>query len=117
MKLVYKIALSAVALLVVIYHASFFILPSITIVNNSENSITQVAINLPSSRLDFGSIANGASNTLHYALTQKQDGVYRYKINIANAVEDNGSCGYVTNNEINKRVIITVHKDKSVTCH
>ncbi|NOU49049.1 hypothetical protein HG263_00600 [Pseudoalteromonas sp. JBTF-M23] len=116
MKLLVKIALSLVTLITALYFASFLILPSITIVNNSGATVTQAEIDIPSSHLDFGSISIGASNTLHYSLSQPKDGTYRYKVIIANSVAYHGNCGYVTNNEINKRVVITVHKGKQVTC-
>ncbi|MDQ9092058.1 hypothetical protein RC083_10705 [Pseudoalteromonas haloplanktis] len=117
MKLLFKIALSVLTLLVVLYWSSFFILPAITIVNYSGATIAQAEIDLPNSHLDFGAISNGASNTLHYSLAQQQNGVYNYTFITAKSVANHGSCGYVTNNEINKRVVISVHKDNRVTCN
>lgn len=116
MKLLYKILLSVAILLVVIYYSSFYVLPSITIVNSSGAGIAQAEIDLPGSHLDFGSIASGSSNELHYSLTQPLDGVYRYTIKFTDSVETLGSCGYVTDNEFNKRVVITIKSDKQVSC-
>ena len=117
MKIFYKSVLIASAALVLGYYASFFIMPSITIVNNSSATITSAHIGLPSSNLDFGSIPSGDSNTLHYDLSQAKDGVYRYHIKISEAVAYQDVCGYVTNNELNKRVVITVHQDLDITCN
>ncbi|MBU0913069.1 MAG: hypothetical protein KKF22_11060 [Gammaproteobacteria bacterium] len=116
MKLLYKIVFSVVTLLVVIYYSSFYVLPSISIVNSSGSGVAQAEIDLPSSHLDFGSIASGSSNALHYSLTQPLDGVYRYTIKFTDAVETLGSCGYVTDNEFNKRVVITIENDHQVSC-
>lgn len=116
MKLLYKIVFSVVSLLVVIYYSSFYILPSITIVNGSAAEVAQAEIDLPGSHLDFGSIASGSSNALHYSVTQPLDGVYRYTIKFTDSVETLGSCGYVTNNEFNKRVVISIKSGNQVSC-
>ncbi|MBY0419770.1 MAG: hypothetical protein K2W88_17090 [Pararheinheimera sp.] len=116
MKLLYKIVFSVVSLLVVIYYSSFYILPSITIVNGSAAEVAQAEIDLPGSHLDFGSIASGSSNALHYSVTQPLDGVYRYTVKFTDSVETLGSCGYVTDKEVNKRVVISIKSDKQVSC-
>ena len=116
MKLLYKIVFSVAILVVVIYYSSFYVLPSITIVNGSAAEVAQAEIDLPGSHLDFGSIASGSSNALHYSLTQPLDGVYRYTIKFTDSVEITGSCGYVTDNEFNKRVVITIESDQQVSC-
>jgi hypothetical protein len=84
------------------YYGSAFIMPSITIVNNSGHIIEQMEIALPSSNLNFGTLMNTEQNTLHYTLEQN-DGVYNYKFKHENSTVFLGSCGYVTNNEIHKR--------------
>jgi len=116
MKLLYKIVFSVTVFLVVLYYSSFYILPSITIVNNSGAQITQAEIDLPSTHLDFGSIEQGTSNTLHYALTQQRDGVYTYRIDAKDLAVYHGSCGYVTNNELHKRVVIYIASNAQVVC-
>jgi hypothetical protein len=116
MKLLYKILFSVAILLVVIYYSSFYVLPSITIVNSSGAAIAQAEIDLPGSHLDFGSIASGSNNALHYSLTQPLDGVYSYTIKFTDSVEVVGSCGYVTDNEFNKRVVITIESEQQVSC-
>lgn len=116
MKRLYKIVFSLVTLLVVIYYSSFYVLPSITIVNSSAVGVAQAEIGLPASHLDFGSIASGSGNALHYSLTQPKDGVYRYTIKFTDSVETHGSCGYVTDNEFNKRVVISIKNDHQVSC-
>lgn len=116
MKLLYKIVFSVAILVVVLYYSSFYVLPSITIVNSSGSGIAQAEIDLPSSHLDFGAIASGASNALHYSLTQPLDGAYRYNIKFTDSVETHGSCGYVTDSEFNKRVVIYIESDNQVRC-
>lgn len=116
MKLLYKTVFSLLTLLIVIYYSSFYVLPSISIVNSSTVGIAQAEVDLPASHLDFGSIAGGSSNALHYSLTQPKDGVYSYTIKFTDSVEITGSCGYVTDNELNKRVVITVETDYQIRC-
>lgn len=116
MKLLYKIVFAVLTLLVVLYYSSFYVLPSITIINSSGAGIVQAEIDLPASHLDFGSIASGSSNALHYSLTQPLDGAYRYTIKFTDSVETLGSCGYVTDKEFNKRVVISIENDKQVSC-
>ncbi|CAI3802148.1 hypothetical protein [Rheinheimera sp. MM224] len=116
MKLLYKIVCSVVSLLVVLYYSGFYVLPSITIVNRSAVGVAQAEIDLPGSHLDFGSIASGSSNALHYSLTQSLDGLYHYKIKFTDSVETHGSCGYVTDNEFNKRVVISIESDNQISC-
>ncbi len=90
-------------------------MPSVTIVNKSGAVIEQVEVALPSSNLNFGALMDGEENTLHYSLEQS-DGVYNYQFKSKNSVMFRGSCGYVTNNEIHKRVVITLNKNNEVVC-
>jgi hypothetical protein len=92
-----------------------FVMPSITIINNSGVKIEQAEITLPANHLDFGTIANNQQNTLHYALNQS-DGSYHYtfKLTGLSAISDN--CGYVTQNEIHKRVFISINHNFEVIC-
>jgi hypothetical protein len=106
-------AVMLLAILIGVYYGSFYIMPSITIINNSGVTIETGKVRLPRSNLDFGSIENGQKNTLHYSLTQA-DGEYEYKFIFSDDVSISGSCGYLTQNEINKRVSITVTTNKVV---
>lgn len=76
----------------------------------------QAKIDLPGSHLDFGFIASGSSNALRYLLTQPLDGAYRYTGKLPHSVEIIGSCGYVTNHEFNKPVVIAIKSDKQLSC-
>jgi hypothetical protein len=116
MKFLAKLVVSIVALLIGVYYASFYVMPSITIVNDSGVLIKQVRVTLPDSHLDFGAIDKHQVNTLHYDLTQN-DGVYHYQINFTEADWFKGSCGYITNNEIHKRVVVTIDQHKEVRCN
>mgnify|MGYP007022669976 CR=1 FL=1 len=115
MKLFGKIIILVIFIIVILYYASAYIMPSITIINNSGALIEQAEVTLPNNRLDFGDIANKKQNTLHYSLTQN-DGDYRYQFEYANNKTLKGSCGYVTNNEMHKRVIITIVQNNHVIC-
>ena len=116
-KLIYKLVLLLLCVLVALYYLSFYLLPAVTMINNSAVDIAQADVDLPSSHLDFGAIASGDRNRLHYDLTQRREGQYRYKILFANSVEQQGSCGYLTHNEFHKRVVILVARDGQISCN
>lgn len=115
MKFALKLLFSIFALLVAAYHLAFFVMPAITVKNDFSQGITHATVALPSSNLDFGHIVSGEENTLHYSLEQG-DGVYKFQLQLVDGTELKGICGYVTNNEVNKRVLIRLTKDKKVLC-
>jgi hypothetical protein len=99
--------IALLAILVGVYYGSFYVMPSITIINNSGVTIESAKVRLPNSNLDFGSVESVQKSTLHYYLSQN-DGEYEYKFIFSDDVSIAGACGYLTKNEINKRVSITV---------
>lgn len=56
MTLFIKIAITILFFVIASYHLYFFIPPSVTIKNLSNNVITKVNISLPKSHLNFGAI-------------------------------------------------------------
>ncbi len=114
-KHIVKMVTFIVAAIAIAYYASFYILPSVTVVNKSGVFIDHVEVGLPSSLLNFGGLMSGEKNTIHYSLKQI-NGMYNYKVTKENSVVITGSCGYITNYEFNKRVIITLLKNKQVVC-
>jgi hypothetical protein len=115
MKLIVNIVIVILAAIAIAYYGSFFILPSVTVVNKSGIFIKQVEVALPSSNLNFGALIDGEKNTLHYSLKQI-NGLYNYKFTRENSIAFKGSCGYVTSDEFHKRVVITLLKNKQVVC-
>ena len=113
LKLLAKITLTVLIVTALIYSVGLYIMPSVTVINNSDVAIEKAEITLPSNKLDFGGIASKAHNTLYYSLEQG-DGVYKYNFVLANKAVFNNFCGYVTQNEVNKRVVITVSNNKVV---
>ena len=105
-----KATIAGILIGIFLYCSSLFILPSVTLVNNSGEFIENAKINLPNSSLDFGSLNSGEKNTLHYSLKQK-DGTYKYNFIISPNVLVTGECGYVTSNEINKHAVIFINKN------
>ncbi|MFT6954761.1 MAG: hypothetical protein ACI9DS_002890, partial [Glaciecola sp.] len=112
-KIVLFSVIGVVATIIAIYYGSFYIMPSVTVINHSGAKINLFEISLPNSNLDFGPIEMGHKNTLHYSLSQA-DGVYRYRFITHDSVSLNGECGYLTQHEINKRVSITVTPNEVV---
>ena len=90
-----------------------WVLPSIKIVNNSGSLLAHAVTKLPKSNLDFGSIENAQSNTIHYSLDQA-DGVITYQFTFREGAEQNGNCMYIAQNEVNERIVINVYKDEIV---
>jgi hypothetical protein len=82
--------------------------------NKSEEDVLESNIRLPNSNLDFGFILSGQRNTIHYALSQN-DGSYYYSFKLSN-ITLNGSCGYITSSEINKRVMVVINKNREIVC-
>lgn len=114
MKLVTKLGVFVLIGLFAAYHIYFFLLPSVTVTNSSGKTLERVNVVLPDSSLDFGPLEAGGQNTLYYALQQK-DGQYAYQISLHGSFTLSGICGYVTSNELHKRVQIEVFADK-VSC-
>ncbi len=106
----------AFAIITALYYLMFYVLPSVTVVNKSTTRLTTALVKLPSSWLDFGAIYPGESNTLHYSLSQPKDGTYQYTFITSDGEQYINRCGYVTNNEINKRIILTLESSGGVTC-
>lgn len=131
MKLLSKIILLTSALPVVVYHGYFFMLPSVTVVNNSGERLRAV-VTLPVSNLDFGEIEAGEDNQIYYEVSQP-DGDYQYQFTIGDDAgvdagvdaEGNtgrreqkiqGRCGYVTHSQYHQRVKIIVNQQLEVSC-
>ncbi|BDY04674.1 hypothetical protein [Ferrimonas sp. YFM] len=115
MKKVLRLIIAVMFVLFAAYKLNFFILPSVTVINGSEVIIKQATVTLPSSNLNFGLIDGAMENTIHYSLEQS-DGVYRYQFDLLNDERIAGECGYVTSNEVHKRVRIELHADHRVRC-
>lgn len=115
MKFVFQVVVFVVVLTCVGYYGSAFVMPSVTIENQSGAALKRVEVMLPGSKLNFGPMNDGDLNTLHYSLNQN-DGVYNYQFEDENAVVEAGFCGAVTGYDIHKRTIITIHKNNQVNC-
>ncbi len=97
------------------YAGYFFVSPSVTVVNASSRTIAGFVVTLPSSRLDFGVLGPGESNTIYYSLTQER-GVYSTKVEIDTESSIDAACGEVSSNELHKRVTITLTEDQRIVC-
>jgi hypothetical protein len=114
MNLLIKITVAILLLVIASYYLYFFINPSVTVINESDNVITKAIVSLPESCLNFGSIEHKQENTIYYSLSQN-DGSYNYSFKIDSKIIT-GTCGYLKNNEFNKRFVITVSKSNLVGC-
>ncbi|GGP57500.1 hypothetical protein GCM10009347_25030 [Shewanella algicola] len=115
MKFVIKVLVALSVTLFGLYHLAFFIMPSVTIQNNSDAMVESARVVLPNSSLDLGSIQAGGSNRIYYELEQA-DGEYEFDIILSDETRLDGSCGYITNSEINKRVVIELSAEMQVVC-
>lgn len=89
--------------------------PEIVFVNDSSQSISEVIVKLPSNRVVFGAVSPKSESTIYYSWTQA-DGVYEYQVLLPGGLNQSGRCGYVTQQEIGKRLTLIVHTDLTVTC-
>ena len=115
MNIIVKTVVSILVVMVVAYYGGTYLMPSVTIVNKSGNVIDLAELALPNSNLNFGVLMDGEENTLHYS-PEQSDGVYNYHFKSKSSGEFRGSCGYVTNNQIHKRVVITIKENNEVVC-
>jgi len=93
----------------------FYMLPNITVVNYSGEAINKTLIYLPNNRLNFGKIEDKQQNKIGYSLEQN-DGSYRYVFTFTSGKHLAGECGYITANEVHKRLEVTIDKHYQVTC-
>ena len=114
MKTLLKITAVVLGLLILIYYGYFFVMPSVTVINNSEFTIENARVELPNSGLDFGRLQPADTNSIYYDLEQS-NGSYQYQMTLSDGSRISGTCGEVTSHEIHKRMIINFNQDK-VTC-
>ncbi|PMG80282.1 hypothetical protein BCU84_04090 [Shewanella sp. 10N.286.51.B7] len=110
-----KVAAGISAVIVLMYLSYFYASPSVTLENRSEFVIESAIINLPLSRLDFGEIHTSQDNTIYYDLAQL-DGQYEYHLLLDSGDLLEGTCGYITNFEINKRVVLVLNDIGEISC-
>lgn len=115
MNLLVKITILLLLVCIGSYYLYFYITPNVTVVNKSENVISNVNVSLLNSNLNFGTIEFERENTIYYSLSQS-DGSYSYSFSIDRKMVS-GSCGYIANNEFNKRFVITVSESNQVACN
>ena len=111
-----KVTAGISTVIVLMYLSYFYVSPSVTVENRSEFVIESAVINLPLSRLDFGTISTQKDNTIYYDLAQL-DGQYEYQLTLDSGDLLEGKCGYVTNFEINKRAVLILNDIGQISCN
>lgn len=114
MKFVLKLTFFFMFFLSATYYLYFYISPSITVKNESEQTLLELNVKLPNSNLNFGSIERGQKNTIYYELSQN-DGSYQYSFKLKDKLIE-GKCGFLTNDEINKRFVLIIDNNSFVSC-
>ena len=89
--------------------------PAITVVNSGQQAIVETSVRLPSSRVVFDRIGAGSQATIYYSPNQT-DGVYHYRLQLADDTIIENRCGYVTNNQWGQELVLTLLPDGSVHC-
>ena len=92
------------------------LLPSIQIDNLTSKTLSLAKVQLPSNQLDMSPIAPGQSQEIYYSPQQK-DGVYRYIFEFSDGTQITGSCGYITQSEYTKRVLISIRSATDIKCY
>lgn len=109
------IGIGLLALLVALVALLLWVRPAITIVNAHSQTIQETLVQLPASRVAFDAIASGQQATIYYHPRQ-QDGVYRYRLQLADGTAIVGSCGYVTNSQWGEELVLTLENGGDVRC-
>lgn len=114
-----KKSIIGVVVFLVLLTASFGVYvigsPEVVIVNQSSQNVNEVTVELPSSRIVFGSISPKSESTIFYSWSQAE-GRYEYQVSFAGGSSQTAKCGYVTHHEIGKRLTLIIHADLTVTC-
>ena len=115
MNAVIKTSILVFALAVATVTIGIILMPSVTVENLTKFEVLEADINVPSSEMNFGTIRPGQKNTIYYPLGQS-DGTYKYRFVFKNGFALQGSCGYVTGNEVRKRFEIKIKNGNEVIC-
>jgi len=91
-------------------------MPRVIVDNLSLEQVYSVTVQLPSSKLEFGSIKKGSMKIIYYAINQS-DGTYNYAVEYADGEKVSGECGYITSNEIGKSFLLTLRPERVITCN
>ena len=89
--------------------------PAITVINSGQQAIVETSVQLPSSRVVFDRIDPGSQASIYYSPNQT-DGVYRYRLRLADDTIIESSCGYVTGNQWGQELRLSLLQDGSVRC-
>lgn len=90
-------------------------MPSVTIKNNSGQTIAAVVVKLPNNRISFGPIEAGENSVIYRSLEQR-DGVYKYAITFNANEELAGECGNVTSGDYFTHFVLSVDATDKVSC-
>ncbi|WP_390594070.1 hypothetical protein [Simiduia litorea] len=88
--------------------------PTVTVENNSQETLSNIVIALPSNTLRFDNIAPGESAQIFYDAAQN-DGQYHVTLT-RGTVAMQTHCGSISQGEWGKRMVISVHGDAVITC-
>lgn len=113
MKVVLKVLVALGIIIFAVYKVSFYMMPSVTVLNNSGEVVIEFTVKLPNSNLNFGYLEPSQTIEIHYSIEQS-DGSYEYRVVFDNKTVLSGTCGYATSSEIHKRVSLTVMRNKVV---
>jgi hypothetical protein len=106
---------SAMTLMFVGVTAYRLLTPKVVVINQSSSAIQEVTLNLPTSRVTFGTIEPGGTSTIYYS-RQKMSGTLDYRIQVNDIVHsgslpysDSGEHGRVIQIEIDAQGFVTVN--------
>ena len=115
MNAVIKTSILVFTLAVATLTIGIVLMPSVTVENLTKFEVLEAEVHVPSSEMNFGPLGPGQKNTIYYSLGQS-DGTYEYRFVFKNGFALQGSCGYVTGNEVRKRFEIKIKNGNEIIC-
>lgn len=101
------------SIFIALYLFGTVLLPQVTILNSSGESVVDAKITLSDSDLEFWSLNDGDTKELYYSIFQKE-GKYRYHFALKNNITLSGECGDIKNFELGKHVIFLISDNKVI---
>ena len=89
--------------------------PEIVVENTGRAPVLEVTVKLPSSRVVFGPILAGDTQTIYHSASQA-DGVYEHAVSFIEGPSLIGRCGNVTDSEHGKRLHLVIRGPEAAEC-
>mgnify|MGYP005992776747 CR=1 FL=1 len=112
-----KVCITVFILLLIVgtYQLITSLKPSVSVINNSSQTILNVTCYLPNSKIVMDSLQIGETTKILYSLKQNK-GILKYRITFNDGTNIIGSCDSIKNYDFFNRIQIEVNKSNKATC-